>query len=652
LGFCALRAVWRGCNPIPAKSLPPAIPPCSRDCLSPILPTPAQKATAMPATRFTKLALVLAFLALPLAPAVAQRTQATQESAIVWQDKPPAHADRMMVAASNPLATQAGLEMLRAGGNAVDAAIAAHLVLGLVEPYASGLGGGGFLLHWDAKAAKLSSYDGRETAPAAAKPDRFITDGNPMVHSVAVGTGLSVATPGMPRLLDDVHRAHGRLPWARVFEPALKLAEQGFPVPSRLHRLLIEMPAERFSPAARAYLFGAEGKPPAAGSSKTNPGYAATLKAMRDGRSQGFYAGAPGQEIAAAVASAATPGDLTIADLAAYKAVKREPLCSAYRSYRICGMGPPSSGSITVAQTLALLKPLDLGRGPAAALNLPAMHLIAEAEKLTFADRDHFVADPDFVAVPEGLLDTGYLAQRRGMINAATAMAKPAPGQPPQKRAALNGVDATIENAGTSHMSIIDADGNAVSLTATIESRFGSRLFAAGMMLNNQMTDFSFRARDDQGRAIANSIQPGKRSRSSMAPTMVFDKDGHLVAVLGSPGGGRVAMFIVKALVAMIDWQLDPQAASALVNFGSRGDKFELEADHPTADRSLLWRGKPGSAFEPLTATYGHKIDRDALVSGLHIIARTNFGGRAGADSKRRWAGGADPRPEGLAAGE
>jgi gamma-glutamyltranspeptidase / glutathione hydrolase len=600
----------------------------------------------------TRQVLALALLILPHATAQAQRTDAVREAAIVWQDKPLAHADKFMVASSNPMATQAGLEILRAGGNAADAAVAVHLVLGLVEPYASGLGGGGFVLHWDAKASALATYDGRETAPAAAKPDRFMIDGNPVVHSVAVGTGMSVATPGMPRLLDELHRNHGRLPWARLFEPAIQRAEQGFPVPSRLHRLLIEMPAERFSPAARAYLFGADARPHATGSLLTNPAYAATLKAMRDGRSAGFYEGATAKAVAAAVADAATPGDLTVADLAAYTAVKREPLCSSYRTYRICGMGPPSSGSITVAQTLALLEPFDLGRGPAAALNLPAMHLIAEAEKLTFADRDHFVADPDFVRVPEGLLDAGYLMQRRTLINAASAMPKPAPGQPPQKRAGLNGADATLESAGTSHMSIIDADGNAVSLTATIESRFGSRLFAAGMMLNNQMTDFSFRAVDEKGRPIANAVQPGKRSRSSMAPTFVFDKDGNLSAVLGSPGGGRVAMFVIKALVAMIDWQLDPQAAAALVNFGSRGGALEIEAEHPAADRKLLWRDKPASAFEPLSSAQGHKIERDSMVSGLHIIARTNFGGRTGPDSKRRWAGGADPRPEGLAAGE
>jgi gamma-glutamyltranspeptidase / glutathione hydrolase len=608
-------------------------------------------------------------------PAQAQRGTIAPEAATGREEKRLVTADRQMVVAANPLAVDAGLAMLRAGGSAVDAAIATQLVLNLVEPQSSGLGGGAFVLHWDRAKRELVSYDGRETAPMAATPDRFLVgggiNGSPMPFGQAVASGLSVGVPGTARLAEDMHKRHGRLPWDQLFAPALKLAEDGFAVSSRLHLLLVLMGAESFSPAARDYFFDASFTPHAVGYVLKNPAFAATLKTLRDGGADAFYSGATARAMVEAVAAAPRPGDLTAADLAGYKVVLREPLCVPYRSYQICGMAPPSSGGIAVAQTLKLLEAFSLGRGPKAALNNRAMHLIAEAEKLAFADRDRYIADPEFVVPPEGLLDDTYLGSRRTLINEQAAMAKPAAGVPPPsavnppgwppksppklpgKRAELFGDDATIESVGTSHISIVDSSGNAVSMTTTIEAGFGSRLFAGGFLLNNEMTDFSFRPTDDQGRAIANAVAPGKRPRSSMAPTLVFDAAGDLKAVVGSPGGSRIILYVVKALVGLIDWQLDPQTASGLVNFGSRGGAMEIEFDpslllgaRPDAGPQP-WLSPPSSWYALRQRRFGHSISRDLMTSGLHLIwLQTGQAGRG------KIIGGADPRREGVARGD
>jgi gamma-glutamyltranspeptidase / glutathione hydrolase len=583
-------------------------------------------------------------------------SQMYPEAATGRVDKPLVTAAKQMVVAANPLAADAGLAMLRAGGSAADAAIATQLVLNLVEPQSSGLGGGTFLLYWQAGSAAPVAYDGRETAPAAARPDRFLVDGKPMPFGTAVASGLSVGVPGTPRLLEDVHKRHGRLPWAKLFEPALKLAEDGFPVSLRLNLLLELMGSERFSPGARAYFFGADGRPHPVGYLLKNPAFADTLKALRAGGADAFYKGPVAAAMVDAVAKAeivpgAAAGDLTLEDLARYKVVVRGPLCVTYRRHKICGMGPPSSGGMAVAATLKLLEPFDLGKGPQAALNPRAMHLMVEAEKLAFADRDRYLADPDFVAPPAGLLDADYLGRRRALINETSAMPKP-PAGVPDKRARLYGVDATRESVGTSHVSIVDAGGNALSMTTTIEAGFGSRLMAGGFLLNNELTDFSFRFQDAQGLPVANAIAPGKRPRSSMAPTLVFDEAGKLKAVLGSPGGSRIILYVVKALVALIDWELDAQAATALVNFGSRDEAVEFELDHPMnawPTQQNPWISPapgapppPVSPFAQRLAPFGHRFAPDIMNSGLHIVMVQG----------RRLTGGADPRREGVARGD
>jgi gamma-glutamyltranspeptidase/glutathione hydrolase len=544
-----------------------------------------------------------------------------------------ATAKSFMISAANPAAVEAGLEMLRAGGSAADAAIAVQLVLNLVEPQSSGLGGGAFILHWDAASRKLESFDGRETAPAAATPDRFLVEGRPRTFDDAVFGGLSVGVPGALRALEAAHKRHGRLPWAQLFAPAIRLATDGFRVSPRLHLLLRWEGGAAFSPAARAYFFDQTGNAWPVGYLLKNPQFAATLRAVAEGGADAFYTGAVAEAIVGAVRAAPNhQGDITAADLAGYSAKQREPVCVGYRRYRVCGMGPPSSGGLAVAQVLKLIEPFDLGRGPAGAMNARALHLIAEAEKLAFADRSAFIGDPDFVPAPVGLLNAHYLDTRRALINPAAAMGRPSPGAPPQTASRSYGDDATIEAPGTSHVSIVDRDGNVLAMTTTIEAGFGSRVWAAGFLLNNELTDFSFRPVDAKGRPLANAVAPGKRPRSSMAPTIVLDEQGKPWAALGSPGGSRIILYVVKSLVALIDWQLDAQAATALMNFGSRGGAFEIEIDQPSA----IWHAlkvKP----------YGHRVSAELLTSGTHLIVVRKDG---------TLEGGADTRREGVARGD
>ena len=576
-------------------------------------------------------ALLAAVLALP--PARAQDRAAAPELATGSHSVQLGTAKSFMVAAANGAAVDAGLAMLRAGGNAADAAVAVQLVLNLVEPQSSGIGGGAFILHWDAGSQTLEGYDGRETAPAAASPDRFLIDGRPRPFGQAVFGGLSVGVPGALRALEALHRRHGRLPWGDLFGPAIKLATDGFRVSPRLHLLLRWEGAEGFSAAARAYFFDTTGNAWPVNYLLKNPQFAASLRAIAEGGSDAFYKGAIAEAIVAAVRAAPNhQGDISPADLAGYSAKARAPLCVAYRRYKVCGMGPPSSGGLAVAQVLKLIEPFDLGKGPTSAMNARALHLITEAEKLAFADRDAFVGDPDFVPAPAGLLNTGYLNTRRGLIDPSAAMARPTPGAPPQTATHSVGDDATIEAPGTSHFSIVDRDGNVLSMTTSIESAFGSRVWAAGFLLNNELTDFAFRPVDGRGRPLANALAPGKRPRSSMAPTIVFDATGKPWAALGSPGGSRIILYVVKALVALIDWQLDAQAATALMNFGSRGGPFEIEIDQPSA----IWHALK---MKP----YGHRVSADLLTSGTHAIVVRQDG---------TLEGGADPRREGVARGD
>jgi gamma-glutamyltranspeptidase/glutathione hydrolase len=573
----------------------------------------------------------LAFAASAFGQALAPRDPEPAVS-LPWASRTAATATSYMVAAANPLAVEAGLEILREGGSAADAAVAVQLVLNLVEPQSSGIGGGAFALHWQADGRRLKTYDGRETAPAAARPDRFLDDGQPLQPADAIFSGLSVGVPGTVRLLEALHKGHGRLPWAQLFAPAIRLAEEGFHVSPRLNMLLRWYGAQNFSPQARAYFFDRGGSAPAEGTLLRNPELAATLRTIADKGAAAFYEGAIAEAIVEAVRHAPNrPGDLAMQDLAGYRVKEREPVCFAYRRNRVCGMGPPSAGGVAVGQILKLVEGFDLGQGPADALNPRALHLIAEAQKLAFADHQQYVGDPDFVAVPGGLLDAAYLKARRQLIDPQAAMQKASPGTPPQLRKPP-GADETVEQDGTTHFSIVDGDGNIIAMTSTVESGFGSRLWAAGFLLNNELTDFAARPADGAGRPLANAVAPGKRPRSSMAPTIVLDEQGRPWAALGSVGGPRIILYVVKTLVALIDWKLDAQEAVSLMNFSGRAGTFQIELGH----RSALWHAL---TMRP----YGHRIGADFMESGTHaIVLRPN----------RRLEGGADPRREGVARGD
>ena len=576
------------------------------------------------------LAGLLAALANPAA-VRAQESARAPEGPSGRTEKSLAVAARHMIVAAHPLAAEAGRDILRQGGSAIDAAIAAQFVLGLVEPQSSGLGGGAFIVHWDEAAKEVVTIDGRETAPAAARPERFLKDGKPLAFDDAVRSGLSVGVPGVVRALETAHKRFGKLPWADLFKPALRLAREGFPVGVRLHALLKLARAERFAPSARAYFFDDGGNPHAPGTLLRNPAYAETLEALSANGADAFYTGAIADSMVREVAAAPfANGDLTLEDLKSYAAIERAPLCFAYRSKKICGMGPPSSGALTAGQTLKLIEPLPGIAGPRAAMSAEAVHLIAEAEKLAFADRNRYIADPAFVTVPAGMLDDAYLAQRRKLISRARAMSKPEAGLPPGVAKRSFGADATDERAGTSHISIVDGSGNAVAMTTTIESAFGAHMMAAGFLLNNELTDFSMLPAGADGVAAANRIEGGKRPRSSMAPTLVFDADGKLEAVTGSPGGSRIIAYVVKTLVALIDWQMSASEAASVANFGSEGKGLLLEAG-----QSDFW-------LTDTLKTYGHGVAHEAMTSGVHTIVKR----------PTHLEGGADPRREGVALGD
>ncbi|MFN6998460.1 MAG: gamma-glutamyltransferase [Elioraea tepidiphila] len=540
-----------------------------------------------------------------------------------------ATATRHMVAAAHPLAAEAGREVLRLGGSAIDAAVAVQAVLGLVEPQSSGIGGGALILHWDATARSLVTWDGRETAPAAVTPGLFLRpDGTPMgFHEAAVG-GRAVGVPGAVAALEAAHRAHGRLPWDTLFAPAIAFAEQGFTVSPRLAAAIAADRARLArDPAARAY-FLPGGAPVQAGHVLRNPLYAETLRAIAARGAAALREGPIAEAIVAAVRGADwNPGTMTLVDLAAYRPVQRDPVCVLYRAWRVCGMGPPSSGGIAVGQILGLVSHTDMvSLDPRGA---DAAHWLAEAGRLAFADRNLYVADSDRVRVPvRGLLDPAYLTSRAQLIDRDRANPSPKPGNPPWRDAAL-APDETVREHGTSHVSIRDAAGNAVSMTTTIEDAFGARVMAAGFLLNNQLTDFSFRPEID-GRPVANRVEPGKRPRSSMAPTMVFDPQGELRVILGSPGGARIIGYVAQTLIAILDWAMDPQAAIALPRVVTVGTEIELEADTDAA------------ALKEALEARGHRVAVRALPSGLHAIVVT----------ARGVMGGADPRREGVALGD
>ena len=532
-----------------------------------------------------------------------------------------------MVAAADRRAVDAGLAMLEKGGSAVDAAIAVQLVLSLVEPHASGIGGGTFLLVHDAKSGRPVAYDGRETAPAGATAELFLgRDGKPMTLAKAVPGGRSVGVPGTVRLLEVAHARHGRLAWNVLFDPAIRLAQRGWALSPRVHQLLA---ADRFlarDPAARAYFYDASGAAHPRGHVLRNPEYAKTLRLVAQRGSDAFYTGEVARDIVAAVTGHANPGTMTAEDLAGYRVRDVEPLCARYRDRRLCGMPPSSSGGIAVLQILGMLSHHDMASvRPGSAR---AVHLFSEASRLAFADRNKYVADDRFVAVPvRGLLDPGYLAARAAAIQPHRSLGVAPAGIPPGVTVS-HAMDTHDEAAGTSHVAIVDRWGNAVSMTTTIEGFFGAKLMVRGFMLNNELTDFNLQPVDADG-PVANRVAPGKRPRSSMAPFLVYAGDGRLEMALGSPGGSLIIGYVAKALVGMIDWKLDPQRAIELPNFGSRNGATELE------------RGTELEALEGALRAMGHDTRPIEMRSGLHAIRRTPQG----------WLGGADPRREGLARG-
>ena len=537
-------------------------------------------------------------------------------------------AKSYMVVAANPLAAKAGTDILAAGGSAADAAIAVQLVLNMVEPQSSGIGGGAFALYWDAKAGKVASYDGRETAPAAADEKRFLTkDGKPMGRMEAMVGGKSVGVPGVVRLLELMHQQHGKLPWEKVFAPALAIADNGFAISPRLFELLAGDSAFRENPTARAYYYQADGKPKAVGTILKNPEMAKVLRAVASKGADAFYTGSVAVDIVRAVTTAThNPADMTLEDLKAYRAIERPPVCGMYRSYKICGMGPPSSGGIGVIETLGVLERFDLrGLGPKSPV---AEHLLIEAGRLAFADRAVYLADPDKIKIPgDALISPEYLKERAALVSMDKRMPQAPAGTLPAK-GALNLIAApSPELPSTSHFSIVDADGNALAMTTSVEAQFGARLMVDGFVLNNQLTDFSYEDVADN-HTVANRVEGGKRPRSSMSPTLVFNKDGKFEMALGSPLGAAIVGLVVKTLVAMIDWQMTPADAAAVPGALSFGNSVMIEKE--------LEPEKP--ALEAL----GHRINVGEYASGIHVIRVTKDG----------LLGGADPRREGVVLGK
>lgn len=574
-------------------------------------------------------------LVLTMSPLQAQQASDVRapEAAGALATAPKAATSRnWMVTAANPLAAEAGAQMLRAGGNAVDAMVAVQLMLGLVEPQSSGLGGGGFLVYWDAATRTLTSFDGRETAPRAATPTLFQNaQGQPLAFMEAVIGGRSVGTPGTPALLETVHRRYGRLGWETLFAPALAQAENGFAVSPRLAGLIAgDVDTLARDPAARAYFLDAAGAPLAEGTVLKSPAYAQTLRLLREGGAAAFYDGALAQEIVAAVRGAANPGLLDEEDLADYRVKERAPVCGAYRGLEVCGMGPPGSGALTLGQILGLLEPYDLkALGPTSP---EAWRLIADASRLAFADRERFMADSDYVPMPtKGLLAQDYLAQRAKLLQGDDALPQVAPGNPTWDHAAIVPERAdglAPELPSTTQITIVDAQGNIVSMTSTIEAGFGSRLMVGGFLLNNELTDFSFRSQKD-GVPVANRVEPGKRPRSSMTPTIVL-KDGKPVLALGSPGGSQIIGYVAKTLIAHLDWGMSLPDAIAAPNVLARFDAVEIEA------------GTAAEALAPGLAALGFSVKAGAMTSGVQAVAITPEG----------LIGAADPRREGVAIGE
>jgi gamma-glutamyltranspeptidase/glutathione hydrolase len=553
----------------------------------------------------------------------------SQPTALAPEAKPAGKwAHGGMIAAANPLAVEAGLEILRAGGSAVDAAIAVQTALGLVEPQSSGIGGGAFMLHYDAKTGDVVAYDGREIAPAGATERLFLDEaGLPLPFWTAVKSGRSQGVPGAVAMLHLAWKEHGKLPWNRSFQPAIKLASDGFAISPRLNTVATQLKkVTEPGPDAVAYLMDETGTPLPAGTILKNAAYADTLSQIANQGPKAFYEGPIAADIVARSGQAPLPGTLSLADLKAYKPNKLEPICRAYRQRKVCGMGPPSSGGIGVLATLGILENFDMAAtGASAPLG---WHRLIEAQLLAYADRDTYVADDRYVAVPiKGLLDATYLKSRAALISDTSTMKTVEPGEPPGS--VKRGRDATGNVFGTTHFVIVDQSGDVVSMTTTVEGLFGSQRMVRGFFLNNQLTDFSFLAVDAKGEPIANAPAAGKKPRSSMAPTLVFDKDGHFELAVGSPGGNAIIAYVAKAIVGMLDWNLSPQDAVGLPNVIARSIPVAIERKRASPE---LIQG-----LEALGQTF--RDGGGAEGSGLHAIRLTPEG----------LVGGADPRREGVA---
>jgi gamma-glutamyltranspeptidase/glutathione hydrolase len=576
-------------------------------------------------------------LALGVPPALARDLPAPIQKEMAAEDINPeaatgfkphalARTAHFMISTANPVASGVGRDILAQGGSAADAVIAAQMVLNLVEPQSSGIGGGAFIVAYNAKERRIHTYDGRETAPAAARSDRFMRNGKAMPFWDAVNSGRSVGTPGVLRALALLHRGQGRLPWQRLFAPAIILADDGFKVSDRLHALLQNDTALRKQPAAAAYFYDPAGHPRPAGYRLKNPALAQVFRQLAGHGADAFYHGAIAQDIVNAIAHHRVPGDMTLADLAGYQAKERPPLCAPYKAFELCGMPPPSSGPLTVIQMLEILSHTPIAQ--LAPNSLLAVHYFSEAGSLAYADRDFYVADPAFVKVPvKALLDPHYLALRAALIKADRSMGQAPPGDPAHMLA-IRGRDDSPEIPSTSHIVAVDAKGNVVSMTTTIESAFGSKIFVDGFLLNNQLTDFSLSDVDEQGKPVANRVEPLKRPRSSMSP-MIILKQGRPVMAIGSPGGSAIINYVAKTILGVLDWHLNIQQAIDLPNRGSRNRYVELETNTPL--HGLI------GGLEAM----GHQVRENDFPSGLQGIAVTPHG----------LEGGADPRREGVALG-
>ena len=577
----------------------------------------------------TLAALVLAacaqYSAEPL-PSVAAEGHAPEQGTGLTEQKL-VYAKDFMAASANPLATEAGYEILKRGGSAIDAMIAMQTTLGLTEPQSSGLGGGAFLVYWDNKAKKLTTFDARETAPKAATPELFLDEnGKPMDFMNAVVGGRSVGVPGIPKLLEDVHKRYGKLPWASLFDKPIALAEQGFTVSPRMAKSIEQNlePLKRY-PQTAAY-FLPDGKPLAAGTVLKNPEFARSVRLLAEKGSAPFYQGAQAQNIVRAVTGAVdNPGKISMADLKNYRVIEREPVCAPYREYEVCGMGAPSSGAIALGEILGVLQNQDMKA--LGAENIHSWRWIGDASRIAFADRDYYVGDPAFVNVPtRALISQAYLKPRAEEIR--------------QSDKALENIQAgrvgkayaqgmAVELPSTSHLVVVDKDGNVVSMTTSIENAFGSGLMANGYLLNNELTDFAFNPVGADGKTVANSVAGGKRPRSSMAPTIVM-KGGKPYLAVGSPGGSRIIGFVAKTLVAHIDWGMDIQTAISLPNMLNRGSTYEIEEKTAAAAKA------------PALEQLGYKVQVRDLNSGVQGIVI----------GKNGLQGGADPRREGKVMGD